>query len=430
MRLKSFISGFMMLLFLSCFLISGAEASEYKSEIRVGIKYNGTSENSVKLSSQQAVNVYNAVTGEVLYTSAAGEELIIKGEASAFLCDGKFYAGSASKISVQTQNGATIFCDGIEYRGYIFLEMGADGNITVVNILGTDDYVASVLGKEMSYSWPIEALKAQAVCARNFVLCRTAHRGQDFDVCATTHCQVYGGVVSEHENTRRAVNETKGVLAKYNGEVVPLYFFATSGGQTEDVKNVWGSSVGYLKSVSDSYENPEKASKYTWSVTLSRAEIENKLNAAGQNIGNLRSINIDETSQTGRVLKLTFFGDAGSYTAKLEKCRTTLGLFSQRFNIIPQFDNPVVTTAGKTQTALSAIDASGIVKPSGIRAINGSGTVLDIVSGNDGAQSYRIDGGGYGHGVGMSQWGAHGMAENGFAYDAILRHYFNGIVLG
>ena len=72
-----------------------------------------SSENSVKLSSQQAVNVYNAVTGEVLYTSAAGEELIIKGEASAFLCDGKFYAGSASKISVQTQNGATIFCDGM-----------------------------------------------------------------------------------------------------------------------------------------------------------------------------------------------------------------------------------------------------------------------------------------------------------------------------
>ena len=92
---------------------------------------------------------------------------------------------------------------------------------------------------------------------------------------------MYGGVASVHENTRRAVNETKGILAKYSGEVVPLYFFATSSGQTESVENVWGSKIGYLKSVPDPYENPSQASRYYWTQNYTRNEIEKKLQSAG-----------------------------------------------------------------------------------------------------------------------------------------------------
>jgi len=423
---RIFISLIAVILF-SLTFVSFALASDYKSEVRVGLKYN--SADAVSMSSRGGMNVYNAVTGEVLFYEAAGTELLIKGVGAGFCSDGKFYADSASKISVQPQNNETIFCNGVEYRGYIFLEMMQDGTIVLVNILGTDDYVASVLGKEMSYSWPKEALKAQAVCARNFVLCRTSHKNHGFDVCATTHCQVYGGIKSEHENTRQAVNETKRILAKYNGEVVPLYFFATSGGATEDVKNVWGSSVGYLKSVQDTYENPEKASKYRWSVSLTRAEIEEKLRNAGATIGNLRSIKVDSVTNTGRVLSLTFSGDAGSYTAKLEKCRTILGVYSQRFSVFGEASAPVVTTAGNITGGYRAIDSSQTVQAAGARAIMGNGVIAGISADNQGSENYRIEGGGYGHGVGMSQWGARAMAENGFTYDSILKHYFTDIVL-
>ena len=176
-----------------------------------------------------------------------------------FAAMGKFDGSGIPKISLQPQNGNFIICDGKPYRGYIYLERRENGELLLINYVGTDDYVSSVLGKEMSYSWPIEALKAQAVCARNFVLCRgNVHKGYGFDVCATTHCQVYGGVESEHENTRRAVNETKGVLAKYNGQVVALYFFATSGGKTESVENVWGRPYGYRANFDRNFRNTIK----------------------------------------------------------------------------------------------------------------------------------------------------------------------------
>lgn len=407
-----------------------AHASEYRSEVKVGIKYGSAAGIETAAASHGGMNIYNAETGAWLYTAAAGESVMIRMGSTGFASTNKFYAEGVAKISVQPQNGATIWSDGKEYRGYIFIEKKSDGTMTVMNILGTDDYTASVLGKEMSYNWPLEALKAQAVCARNFVLCRgNAHKDYGFDVCTTTHCQVYGGVASEHENTRRAVNETKGILATYEGKVVPLYFFATSGGKTEDVENVWGSSLGYLRSVDDPYENPEKASKYTWSVRMTRSEIEQKLSKAGISVGTLSKITVDGVSAAGRVTKLTFHGSAGSKSVQREKCRTVLGFYSQKFTVRAEMSNGIVTTAGYASTPLFALTGSGTQALAGYSAVNSGGGAY--VSGRVGdADTYIFDGGGYGHGIGMSQWGARGMAESGFTYDAILKHYYTGIVLG
>lgn len=299
----------------------------------------------------------------------------------------------------------------------------------MINVLGTDEYVASVLGKEMSYSWPIEALKAQAVCARNYVLCRgNAHKGYDFDVCATTHCQVYGGYESEHENTRRAVNETKGIVAKYKQAPVALYFFATSGGSTENAENVWGNAVGYLKGVDDPYENPDQASKYSWSIQLSREEISSKLKNAGIDIGVLKSVTVNNVSETGRVTELTFVGSEKSYTAKLEKCRTLLGLYSQKFTITPNVAQSFVTTAGAALSPLSVIGESGIGSLAALKVLTANG-IEELSLSYENAESYTVNGNGYGHGVGMSQWGARAMAESGFTYDKILQHYFTDITL-
>lgn len=428
--MKKITSVFILIIILLISCVMCANASEYRSEVKVGIKYGKSAGNSVKVSSKSGLTVYDAAVGTVLYTASADEEVIIEMGSTGFASWNKFSADGIPKISVQPTPGTTIFCDGKEYRGYIYIEKRTNGELLVINYVGTDDYVASVLGKEMSYSWPIEALKAQAVCARNFVLTRgNTHKEYGFDVCPSTHCQVYGGVSSEHENTRRAVNETKGILAKYNGNIVGLYFYATSGGQTEDAENVWGSPYGYLKSVPDTYENPEKASRYRWTVTLTRDEITKKLKSAGYNIGTLNKIVIDSVSDSGRVTKMTFFGTNGQQTVKLEKCRTILGLYSQKFSIVPNAQVTIATTSGNAQAPLYAQNNSGVIGVGGYAVLGANGTISYLNPEASGADSYTINGGGYGHGVGMSQWGARGMAENGFTYDQILKHYYTGIVL-
>jgi len=420
-------------LFIMCILIFTlqAYASEYRSEVSVGLKYGASAGDAVTLLSPGGLTVYDAALGTVLYTAQPGEELYIQMGSTGFASWNKFDASGITKISVQPPQGGTVICDGKGYRGYIYLEKRGNGELLVINYVGTDDYVTSVLGKEMSYTWPKEALKAQSVCARNFVLTRgSAHKSYGFDVCATTHCQVYGGVSSEHENTRQAVNETKGILGRYNGEIVGLYFFATSGGVTENSENVWGNKVGYLRSVPDEYENPEKASRYKWSVTLTKEEIEEKLKKAGVKIGELNKICIDSVSESGRVTQMTFKGTEGEHTVKKEKCRTILSLYSQKFNIIPENVTGIVTTSGTASAPIYALSADGIGGIAGFNAVSEGGAQSVVNAEGEAAESYVINGGGYGHGIGMSQWGARGMAENGFTYDLILKHYFTDIELG
>lgn len=422
------------ILFLTFFLLLilcvSSYASEYKEVVTVGIKYGSNAGNSVTVSSTDGVNIYDDVSGTLFYTAQPSEEVYIEMGSTGFASWNKFDASGYTKLSIQPANGGTIVCDKAEYRGHILIEKRENGELLVINYVGIDEYVSSVLGKEMSYTWPKEALKAQAVCARNFVLTRgSTHKAYGFDVCSTTHCQVYGGVQSEHANTRQAVEETKGIVARYNGELVGLYFFATSGGQTENVENVWGTAYGYLKSVPDTYENPQKASRYHWSVSLTRAQIEEKLNNAGASIGSLKKIEINSVSDTGRVTQMTFHGTEGSYTVKREKCRTILGLYSQKFTVAADGDANIITTSGIAQTPLYTLSSNGIKTTFGYNALTGNGIIANLPIDENGADSYIIDGGGYGHGVGMSQWGARGMAENGFTYDQILHHYFTNIEL-
>ena len=417
-------------LFIILLFTSASYAYEYKSEVRVGLKYGSSVGHSFTVSSPSGLNVYNAVSGEILYTAGANESVYIEMGSTGFSGGDKFVAEMTPKISIQSPD-AMVSLDGVKYRGYILAQRENSGDLTLINVVGTEDYVASVLGKEMSYTWPKEALKAQAVCARNFVLCRgNTHKNYDFDVCSTTHCQVYGGYASEHENTRQATQETKGVMARYNGEIVPLYFFATSSGHTENSENVWGGVVGYLKGVEDAYENPSKASKYKWSVNLTKSEIESKLLNAGIDIGSLENITIDSVTDSGRVTKMTFHGTSSTYTTKLEKCRTILGLSSQKFTVTGDKSSAIKTTAGSSAGPFSVLSANGVRELNSMCALSGNGMISEIKIDSAGSQCYAINGGGYGHGVGMSQWGARGMAESGFTYDQILKHYFTNITLG
>ena len=337
----------------------------------------------------------------------------------------------------------TTWFKGYKYYGNFLYERIDGGNLTVVNYLPMDDYVKGILPYEMSASWPIEALKAQAVCARSYTVSATGskHAADHFDICNTTCCQVYRGTNSATTNSDKAVDDTAGIYARYNGAIAQTYYYSSNGGASEDVGNVWSGSVPYLKGVKDPYEASiaKSISNYYWTVTYTCDQLTAKLKAKGYGCGNITNLSVSKFTDMGNVYAITFTDDAGkTYSFSKEKARTTLGLASMRFNIAASGGSSssyYVDESGDSLSSLDgayAIDGSGqvsqITDGTSAYAITSSGTGL-LTTQSSGGGSFVISGSGNGHNVGLSQWGAYAMAKQGCTYDQILKFYYTGIDL-
>lgn len=320
------------------------------------------------------------------------------------------------------------------YRGSIIIKNIDGVGLTVINEVDIEDYVASVIAREMSPSFNIEALKAQAVCARTYATYnKNKHSKYGFDLCTTEDCQVYFGASSEHTNTIKATMETKGKILTYNGEPAQTVYFATSGGYTEDVKYVWGSSIPYLQSVKD--ENESKlVYASTWKKELSKQKATEILNSKGYNIGNVKTIEVLEKTTAGSVTKLKITGDIGEKTFTNEGCRTVFGygiLLSQAYSVTGGGSSGVNLSlyGGSANTSnLTLLSANGkSVHNSEFIQLKGKEDLkIDTPVAKD---SFTFNGRGNGHLVGMSQNGANGMAAAGFNYEEILTHYYKGTKL-
>lgn len=263
-----------------------------------------------------------------------------------------------------------------------------------------ETYVTRVVASEMPYHFDLEALKAQSVAARTFSMAKIEKYEEkkpeshpDAPVCNTTHCQVYKtekALIACHEEgwadkgwkkIQKACKATAGQMLYYDGALVmqPL-FFSSSGGQTENAEDVFVGAYPYLVSVASPYE--EGASHANEKKTFSLAELKNKLTAAypDKTFGTVKQENVKIISRTagGRVNTMR----VGEATLKGTEIRSGLGLSSALFTI--SFTGEKVT--------------------------------------------FTSDG--YGHGVGMSQYGADGMAKEGYDYKEILTHYYSGTKIG
>ncbi|NLE25058.1 MAG: SpoIID/LytB domain-containing protein [Clostridiaceae bacterium] len=317
--------------------------------------------------------------------------------------------------------------------------------MTVINIVDLEQYLYGVVPREIESYAPMEALKAQAVAARTFALRSLgSYKKWDFDVVNTVSSQVYGGYSDEKASTNQAVDETKGKKALYNGNLISMHYFSSSGGMTEDNINVWGSDVPYLKSVVDPYE-AENSYNYNWSRTFTAADIKMKLFISGVEIGDIVTMVADEYTPAGRVKKLRIVGTSGSITYSNEDIRIILGenggyLPSRMFTI-----NSAGSGTGSGTTSVISADGKSTLNIYGNKAVTSSG-VYDILSstgpvkimgsdnsavitGNVAAGTFVLTGKGWGHAVGMSQEGAKGFAQDGYTYDQILKHYFTGITV-
>jgi stage II sporulation protein D len=208
------------------------------------------------------------------------------------------------------------------YRGILEFRPGAFG-LNAINVLGLDAYVAGVVARESPSSWPLEALKAQAVAARTYAM--TSSKGGDgFDHYADTRSQVYGGVAAETESTNRAVQETRGQIVTYGGEPAVTYFFSTSGGQTESVENSFGGSPQpWLKSVEDPYD--DVSPRHRWGpIKMSRRSAGAKL--SGYVKGRFRGIKVVRRGDSPRIVEADVVGTRGRVRVSGATLRARLGL--------------------------------------------------------------------------------------------------------
>lgn len=311
--------------------------------------------------------------------------------------------------------GGFVLLNGRPYRGRLTVR-AADNGLVAVERIGLEAYLRGVVPREVPAAWPMEALKAQAVAARTYTLANLKrHDSQGYDLCAGVHCQAYGGAAAEHPRTDQAVAETAGVVAMYGGKLISALYHSSSGGHTENSGSVWAWDAPYLKGISDEDVSPNAY----WYHSVTPPELEDALRAAGRDIGTVSDLVITETGVSGRVARIRVIGTDGSAELTGEQFRTLLGLRSTYFTILWRPDpsaGPVQPHIGFEPLTRWSPGAQARV-PLGVWA--------------PGYEPPRwvLAGRGWGHGVGMSQWGAMSMASRGHTYEDILRYYYQGITL-
>ncbi len=417
------------LVLISMFNLTAVAQLNIPEYIRVGLFYNTTAKTALTIS------------GENVTVNCDGAEPVTNATFSIGIGDNGLLVNDVlyqtNSIEFVPENNI-ISVDGKQYRGYIRLLL-TDKGINVINVVKLEEYLYGVLPLEMSTGWPIEALKAQAVCARTYAAKDIGRFEQyGFDVTDTTLSQVYGGIGVEKPDCTMAVDETKGMIATYGGKIAETYYFATSNGTTLDVKDVWGgTNYPYLVPVDDSMQSNVIKDNGKWKVKFTKSELTELFKNKGLEIGDVLDVTADEYNNQGAVMKLTVVGADGRKSYTKGKTRDILALRSQTYTITKltsggqEKELSVLTSNGSTKTKLGFCVATS----SGTQNISNKVNVLS----NDKIEFYEntngefegieINGTGYGHGIGMSQNGAKALALSGYTFDNIIKHYYTGIEL-
>ena len=311
--------------------------------------------------------------------------------------------------------------------------------MNVINVVGLTDYVKGVVPYEVSVSWPVEALKAQALCAKCYTIKSLGkHKAKGFDLCNTTDCQMYCGTNKATDISDAAVEETEGLFVLYDGEICTTYYHASSGGYTEDAGNIWGKDIPYLKAVEDTYLE----SMRPFSCTLELEDISWILQAKGYIDCDVEDMYVSKYSDVGNVLALTVELENGtSKTFTGDRARTALNsatkgvtIGSHRYTINGGSSEATVNING-TQVGLNDLYAQGDGKKAksidvedGLVALTANGiqeiTITEPAKQENKDGVYVITGTGSGHNIGLSQEGAKSMANAGFTFEEIIEFYF------
>lgn len=345
-------------------------------------------------------------SGEEQEDWAAGTELVIAPDDARFQKGNVRVQAKEGKITVNNLNRGY---GTPSYDGVIELRTTAEG-IVMINELPVESYLCGVVPSEMPSSYEPEALKAQAVCARSFAYRQMESYGYpeyEAHVNDSTDYQVYGNS-QPADSTAQAVAETAGEVVRYEGQIVTTYYYSTSCGSTTSVE-AWGTAASdanaYLQSVEVEGENGDYEQNlpwYRWEASVPVGTLSNLVGLnTGIDVGTLSSVNILKTGPGGVVTKIEAVGDKGSAVVETEnKIRRALG--GAGYTIQKQDG--------------TAADSSKLL-PSAFFTIENTG------------DAFLIKGGGFGHGIGMSQNGANEMAKSGKDYKEILTLFYQGVTV-
>jgi stage II sporulation protein D len=281
----------------------------------------------------------------------------------------------SNQLWIEPSNGGYVWIGDGWYRGSALLIPQEDG-ITAINYVDLEQYLYSVLGSEMDGGWPQEALKAQAVAARTYALYKRERSNGMYDLGNDQLWQVYEGVSKESPGTQAAVSATQGQVLTHNGSVILAAFHSSSGGHTENSEDVWHNPLPYLRGVPDYDQN---SPVFEWTKTFSQADLSQRISG----VGTVQAMTPEQTSAYGSVITMKVTGDGGSRVMDGEEIANLLGLRSTRFRV---------------------------------NRANGS-------------TNFVVTGRGFGHGVGLSQWGAYHLASKGYNYYQILLYYYRDSIL-
>lgn len=260
------------------------------------------------------------------------------------------------------------------YRGGINLIIES-GKIIPIDIVELDEYIYSVVPSEIGKKFPEEAVKAQIIAARTYAYYNTKKsKFKNYDLADNVDSQVYKGISAEDESINKLVNDTKNMIMTYNGEPINAVFHSDSGGYTANSEDVWGGKpVEYLRSIND-IGNNDYSPRKTWSYIIAKQKF--------KNIFGVYPAEITVEKKDNRVEKIFILGENKKIELTSNEFRKKMG-YTNLFSTIFEYE--------------------------------------------DLGDSIKFNGNGSGHGVGLSQWGAYGMAVKNMKYDQILKHYYTGI---
>lgn len=289
-----------------------------------------------------------------------------------------------------------------QFRGQLQLRAQL-GTLLAINHVSLESYLPSVVGSEMPASWPQPALRAQAVAARTYAL-RQRRPTEPFDLRATVSSQVYRGLESETESTRQAVAATRGQVLTYDGRLIDAVFHSSSGGSTEASGDLWAQQLPYLVAVPDF---DEQSPVRSWQERFEPDQLQRLF----AEIGGITDLTVLARSGTGRLRQLRLQGSAGVLELSGAQLRQRLGLRS-------------------TLIELELVRPQRPLHPQALRELPMLPALPELPESDQGAlPTLVIRGRGFGHGIGMSQWGAYGLAQRGASYNTILSHYYPGTQL-
>ncbi len=388
--------------------------------LTVGIR---TQAKRVEISSTQGFSLTDQLHDRTVVIQRSTETLVLEAGSEGIRVQG---VGTFAVLGAEPLPGSLLKVDGQRYRGRLRIEEDRFGRLTAINQILLEDYLRGVIPAEMITSSPVEALKAQAVVARTFALLHKDRflKDRGYGLSADTESQVYLGLEGEDPRTTQAVVETSGSVIHSGGGLLESYYHQACGGRTQNNEDVWGGRpLAHLRAVDCSWcaalAQATRQKGFEWRRTVRRRDLQARLLAVGYSVGEILEVE-QEVEECGRARRFEISHAEGQLSLPPSRIRQILG----EDKVMSSF----YRLGGSETTQAEPVPAATLdpFAETQLRSII-SGY---LHSGRD-TESVSFEGRGFGHGVGLCQWGARFLAGSAKkSHSEILRYYYQGASVG